>query len=134
MSVPKEIAKILPHTKAKGIDVCAGDGYIFIIRSDLNCYMKCLKNMNYEPDYKEQAFGVYPLHPGCSGGDHYLIGPDSFIIIKGDSFFKVADLSTPKLLPIALTKLSEQCKGGENYLYNGQNFVIIKNSTLRCLT
>lgn len=48
------MAAILPHTKAKGIDICGVtdeyDHSLHIIRSDLSCYLMC-SNLEFLPDY-----------------------------------------------------------------------------------
>ena len=121
-------AKIVPHgnPKAKGIDICAKNN-IYIIRSDLKCYMKtALPNLDHAPNFRDQSYTIFPLHPICTGADHYVGGPNGFNIIKDDYFITVSDLSMPIDLPIKKIPLSEYCKGGDNYLYDGQQFIIIR--------
>ena len=104
-------AKIVPRTK--GIDICGGGNpEIYIIRSDLKCYMKTAKpNLDYAPKFRDQSYTIYPLHPICTGADHYVQGPDGFNIIKDDHYFTVSDLSMPVDLSIEKIPLSDYCKG-----------------------
>lgn len=140
----KPAAAIVPHAShlVKGIDICGNATNIYIIRSDLGCYMKCDSiHLDYPPSDtttstdkqksdmtgEPQKYEIHPLHPSCTGGDHYMIGPDdNFYIIKGDHFICVSDLSLPMKIPIKVQSLSEHCRDGDNYLYYDGHFYIIK--------
>ena len=127
-------ANIVPHSKTPGIDICGDEnGNIYIIRSDLHCYMKCSSSLNAYPGQSgfQQKYEVLPLHPACAGGDHYLNVPwptsGFFIIIKGDHFIVVDNLCAPSG-GFKKTPLSDFCKGGDHYLYdNASNtYYIVK--------
>ena len=125
-------AAIQPHTKALGIDTCANtSGDVYFIRSDLHCYMKCKNNLDYDSQ-DGQKYIIYPLHPSCSWGDHYLKGPDGFIIIKGKNFVTVKQFKAPIDISINVKALSTACQGGENYIYDGTNYLIIKGDKYTC--
>jgi len=131
----KRAAAIVPHASSldKGIDICGNASNIYIIRSDLGCYMKCDSiHLDYAPSdtTNKQKYEIHPLHPSCAGGDHYVIGPkDHFYIIKGDHFIRVSDLSCPLNIPIEIQSLSKHCRNGANYLYYNEHFYIIKKGT-----
>ena len=99
------------------VDFC-GTSKLYIVRSDLGLY---LESSDFE---KGTDAIVRILHPDCSGGDHYLsrvyspfFGTDYpwFVIITGDHFRRVTDLSTAADMT-ADTRLHEKCRGGDFYL------------------
>ncbi|XP_067299096.1 uncharacterized protein [Pseudorasbora parva] len=103
---------IIPRSKAKGTDICEKNGYIYIIRSDLGCYMKT-RDLN-----KGSDISIFSLHPACRNGDHYLGGgPDNFFIIKGDSYRSVTDLTTDSEAEVK--SLHPNCRGGDHYFATG---------------
>ena len=111
--------EIVPH--AKGTDIL-GAGVTYIVRSELGCYMR-LSNELHEAKNGDNSPTIFPLHSTCSGGDHYLgyyhspaIGADypSFLIIKGDEYREVEDLTTDKN-PKQHT-LHPDCRGGDFYM------------------
>ena len=74
---------------------------MYIIRSDLGCYMKCNSYLDDPIGGKHgQEFEIYPLDPSCAFGDHYLYGPDGFYIIKNNQFIIVNDLNAPTAIPM----------------------------------
>ena len=89
-------SRILPHIRTRGVDICGDSDSVYIIRSDLHCYIRCTIHLDYSQGYRnDQKYEVFPLHPACSWGDHYVKGPNGFIIINGNSFITVTDLSVP---------------------------------------
>ena len=110
--------KIVPHNEAKGTDIC-GDIHTTIIRSDLGCYMRC------NDIHNGSNLQIHPLHPSCSGGDHYfacsdrtfaVIGSDYpiYYIVKGNQYREVYDLSSDSEAKTG--KLHYLCQGGDFYL------------------
>lgn len=113
---------IQPHIEANGIDLCAEPKtpVLYVIRSDLGCYMKCRTDLHFPPsDGGLQKYEVYPLHPACSWGDHYIKGDDYFFIIKKDKFIAVTSLDQPQKCiteaPLGLP--------GHNYLKYQDKFI-----------
>ena len=129
-------AAIVPHNNplAKGVDICGTEDYVYIIRSDLGCYMKCSGYLDAPKGIHGQRFEIYPLHPSCAYGDHYLCGPDGFYIIKNNQFIIVNDLSAPTTIPVVSQHLSQNCQNGENYAYNLGSFIITTTSGEYILT
>ena len=133
---------ILPHTKAKEIDMCGGASQeLYIIRSDLNCYMK----QYYDKKSDSTKYEVYPLHPAYNGCDHYIynstkksggIGPN-FIVIKNSKFLRVGStLSTINRGGVEATDgepLSSAMSNGENYCYDGKNYYKFYNGGTECV-
>ena len=125
--------EIVARNKAKGTDFCGLGNYLYIIRSDLGCYMKV--DNAYDP-HREDPVQIYPLHPNCAWGDHYMATPapnpdkNHFYIISGDDFHIVTDLSTgaaPTIVSPQKFKLHEQCRGGDFYFArDSDSFYVIK--------
>ena len=126
-------AAIVPHGEIKGIGICGDDaGNIYIIRSDLLCYMKCKNHLEYPPSQNnppgqnDQVYEVLPLHPACSEGDHYVRDPLGFKIIKGSTFFTVSDLTLPLDNNVEAEPLSDLCRDATAVLYFREKYYIIK--------
>ena len=116
---------LLEHTKAKGIDICGSDSSIYIIRSDLGCYMRIDV---YGLD-KPQKLNIFPLNPYCAGGDHYANDGKLFYIIRDNSFIKVNDLSFPIDNSSSPQSLHQSCQNGDHYLYTNGSFFIINEKS-----
>ena len=131
--VPITTSKLVPHTKESGIDICASGDYVFIIRSDLGCYMRCINgHLDWEPDAsskESQQLNIYSLNPACSGYDHYLHNGETFFLIKGERFIRVSDLTAPGGIPIKEQLMSKRCQNGDHYLSVAGTFIIIFNKT-----
>ncbi|XP_043085116.1 uncharacterized protein LOC122331676 [Puntigrus tetrazona] len=109
---------IVPKNLLKGVDICGGKTQIYIIRSDIGCYMQT-SNLNKGLDPT-----IFSLHPSCQNGDHYLADwNETFYVIKGDSFREVKDLSTDSEAKVL--SLDENCVGGDFYFSAGGWFYII---------
>ena len=128
--------EIVARNKAKGTDFCRLGDYLYIIRSDLGCYMKA----HHDP-HSNDPVKIYPLDPNCAWGDHYMATPASnsdenrFYIIRGDDCHVVTDLSTGAAPTIASFKLHEQCRGGDFYLTKASDsFFVIKSSRNKYLS
>ncbi|KAH1182112.1 hypothetical protein KIL84_009866 [Mauremys mutica] len=113
---------LVPHKDAPGTDVFCNRGGVFIVRSDLGCYLQT----------KELKTGtgieIRRLHPACQGGDHYLSdmnNPPNIYIIKGDSYRVVKDLSTDA--GATVRELHPSCRGGDHYMYRGRLLQIFVN-------
>ena len=111
---------LLEHTKAKGIDACGSKSSFYIIRSDLGCYMEVDGHLD-----EQQKLKIFPLHPSCTGGDHYLNNGELFYIIRGNSFISVNDLSFPTGNSVKVKSLHQNCRNGDHYLYSHGSFIII---------
>ena len=114
-------------------EFCGTGDKLYIVRSDLGEYLE-------SSDFTKGTDTVIRyLHPDCRDGDHYLsylhtpwldaftsISYEShFIIISGDHFRRVTDLSTAANMT-ADTRLHEKCRGGDFYLATSStSFVII---------
>ena len=118
------VAGLLEHTKAKGIDVCSSTSSLYIIRSDLGCYMKV---DNYYDS--QQKLTVFPLNPYCANGDHYANDGKMFYIIQGDTFISVSDLSFPTDNSISVQTLHESCRNGEHFMFAYDCFYVIFSDT-----
>lgn len=109
---------IVPKRKALGIDFCGTDftgGYFYLIRSDLNSYMR-IENM---VDQKGTKYAIHPLHYKCRNGDHYLAlsgGTENgyYYIIKGDEYLRTRSLGDVETAET--WKLHPNCQGGDHYL------------------
>ncbi|XP_069841170.1 uncharacterized protein [Dendropsophus ebraccatus] len=113
--------KIVPQKLAKGVDICATDKYFYIVRSDLNCYMRST-NFNRGEDLV-----IYKLHPACRGGNHYLAHEDEFFyILKGNSYRRVTNMNTDS--DAVVYTLHPKCQGGDYYLSAFNHFYIIYQS------
>lgn len=126
-------AALVPHgLAAKGIDMCGGSNQAWIIRSDLHCVLTSISSKLEAPPSESgtQRYIVYPLHPACSGGDHYIKKEaGSFVIIKGKYFATVEDLWSPEN-SIEWNEMSSLCQGGDHYMYTATaKFVIVKGNT-----
>ena len=136
---------ILPHSKAKGVDMCgsASNGDLYIIRSDLHCYMK----RSYDKKSKSNKYEIFPLHPAFQDCDHYIysstvkgggIGPN-FILIKDSKFLVTGpDLSMSKFNyggseAVDGKPLSAAMSNGENYCYDGSNYYKFYNGGKDCM-
>ncbi|KAL1250497.1 hypothetical protein QQF64_018293 [Cirrhinus molitorella] len=108
---------VIPRSKAKGTDICTFNKYYYIIRSDLGCYMKT-SDLN-----KGSDISIFPLHPACQNGDHYIGGYSCFHIIKGNSCRKVTDLSTDS--DAKDYSLHRNCRGGDHYFAAHKYFYVI---------
>ena len=138
------MARIVPHSEAGGVDFCGGlNDDLEIIRSDLECYMR-VSDLHTGKDAT-----LHPLHPSCSGGDHYLamyhapgIGANhkSYYIIKGRDFRRVTDLTTDANPKVGV--LHEKCRNGVFYLGTSQYllagsipiFIIVFNDKFRVVS
>ena len=130
--------EIVARNKAKGMDFCGLGDYLYIIRSDLGCYMKA----HHDP-HSNDPVKIYPLDPNCAWGDHYMatlasnLDENRFYIIRGDDCHVVTDLSTgaaPTNEGPQKFKLHEQCRGGDFYLAKKSNdFYVIKSSSNKYL-
>ncbi|ROL49811.1 hypothetical protein DPX16_1182 [Anabarilius grahami] len=109
---------IIPKSKTKGSDICGGNDYCYIIRSDLGCYMKTSHLT------KGSNISIFSLHPACKDGDHYLGCEDgSFYIIKGNNYRRVKNLTTDSEAEVH--SLHPNCQGGDHYFSANNNFYII---------
>ncbi len=116
---------IIPRSKTKGVDICAGKKYTYIIRSDLGCYMQT-SDLN-----KCSDLTIFGLHPSCQNGDHYLADMDGyFYIIKDKSYRKVTDLSTDA--KAVVEDLHPDFQRGDHYLGIDKFFVIMFKSRGIC--
>ncbi|XP_064408030.1 uncharacterized protein LOC135352727 [Latimeria chalumnae] len=112
------MAGIVPKKNARGVDFCGLSDYYYIVRSDLDCYMRS-SNFN-----KGSDLVVYSLHPSCQGGDHYLAHQDGyFYIIKGSSYRRVTNMNKDD--GAIVYSLHPNCQGGDHYLSAFGNFYII---------
>lgn len=103
---------LIPHGQASGTDFCGVGILSYIVRSDLGCYMT-----TWDLHEGENKNNIYPLHPNCSEGDHYMASmarEKFFIIIKGNEFRRVTDLTTDKSATTGT--LHKKCQGGDFYL------------------
>ena len=113
---------LIPHGEASGTDFCGGI-LSYIVRSDLGCYMT---SETWDLHKGEEKKKIYPLHPNCSEGDHYMasmarreefrhyMASVEFFIIKGNEFRRVTDLTTDKSATTGT--LHKKCQGGDFYL------------------
>ncbi|XP_048048329.1 uncharacterized protein LOC125269465 [Megalobrama amblycephala] len=100
---------IIPKREAKGTDFCGAGGNIYIIRSDLGCYMKT-SDLNNGSD-----ISIFSLHPACQNGDHYIGDwAGYFYIIKGNNYRRVKNLTTDS--DAEVHSLHPNCQGGDHYL------------------
>ena len=114
--------QIVPRNKARGTDLCGQRSYQYIIRSDLDCYMKV-----YHVRDGDDPVTIHALHPTCAWGDHYVATSDHFYIIKGRECRKVADLST-SANPTTFN-LNAECQDGDFYMAkDSKNFFVIKSN------
>lgn len=117
--------QIVPHLEANGTDFCGQESYQFVIRSDLGYYMKTYHVRD------DNDLSVHPLHPACTGGDHYVGTTSYFFVIKGNSCRRVTDLSTDA--EAVKFTLHPECTGGSFYFANDTKnmYVIYKDGTLK---
>uniref|UniRef100_A0A803K4X0 Uncharacterized LOC116407773 n=1 Tax=Xenopus tropicalis TaxID=8364 RepID=A0A803K4X0_XENTR len=112
---------IVPKNEAHGVDFCGVDKYYYIVRSDLNCYMRST-NFN-----KGEDLDIFTLHPSCRDGDHYLAHEDDFFyIIKGTSYRRVTNMNKDD--DAVVYSLHPNCQGGDHYLSAFGNYYIIYQS------
>ncbi|KAM4698135.1 uncharacterized protein WCC33_013736 [Rhinophrynus dorsalis] len=115
------MVKIVPKCQARGVDFCGVSDYYYIVRSDLNCYMRST-NFNHGEDIH-----IFSLHPSCRDGDHYLAHADDlFYIIKGNSYRRVTNMNTDD--GSVVYTLHPNCQGGDHYLSAFDYFYIIFQS------
>ncbi len=92
--------------------MCGTTDYVYIVRSDLNAYMRTTK-INAGSDIV-----VHSLHPACTGGDHYLAldgyNMPFYYIIKGDQYKRVTNMNTDS--DSIVYSLHPNCRGGDRYL------------------
>ncbi|XP_069490139.1 uncharacterized protein [Ambystoma mexicanum] len=112
---------IVPKSKAPGVDLCGVKDYYYIVRSDMNCYMKS-SNFN-----KGKDLNVYSLHQSCRGGEHYLAYQDDlFYILKGTNYRRVSNMNTDS--DAVVYSIHPNCQGGDHYLSAfGYIYVIFQN-------
>lgn len=109
---------IVPKCKAVGIDICGVNKYLYIVRSDLGCYMR---TTNFE---KGNDLVIRSLNPKCLGGYFYLAHEDEyFYIINGDTYRRVTNLN--KGSDCVVYTLHPNCRGGDHYLSAYGSFYII---------
>ncbi|XP_015219432.1 uncharacterized protein [Lepisosteus oculatus] len=109
--------RIVPKKKAQGVDICGDSKLVYIVRSDLGCYMKC-------PDFIHgKDLSVHSLSLPCKGGDHYLADKDHFYVIKKNEFLPVTNMTTDTLRKAV--PLHPNCQGGDHYLSHSGYFFII---------
>uniref|UniRef100_A0A8C5MWE4 Uncharacterized protein n=1 Tax=Leptobrachium leishanense TaxID=445787 RepID=A0A8C5MWE4_9ANUR len=113
----KIMAAIVPKKDAPGVDFCGVDKYYYIVRSDINSYMRST-NFN-----KGDKLHVLSLHPACSNGDHYLAHEDGLFIIKGTNYRCVTNLNKDD--DAVVYSLHPSCQGGDHYLSAFGKFYII---------
>ncbi|XP_061446206.1 uncharacterized protein LOC133366756 [Rhineura floridana] len=112
---------IVPKSKAPKVDFCGVDEYYYIIRADLNVYMRST-NFN-----KGKDLSVFNIHQACQDGDHYLAHEDDFFyVIKGNFFRRVSNLN--KDSGAIVQPLHPNCCGGDHYLSAFGHFYIIYQS------
>ncbi|OCT60970.1 uncharacterized protein LOC108702916 [Xenopus laevis] len=112
---------IVPKKKSKGVDFCGDDEHYYIIRSDLNCYLRSSDFQNGD------NLCIFTLHPSCRDGDHYLAHEDGyFYIIKGSSYRQVTSLNTDE--DATVYSLHPNCQGGDHYLSASNYYYIIYQS------
>lgn len=108
---------IVPKTKSKA-DFCGVDKYYYIVRPDLNCYMRST-NFNHGEDLE-----IFSLHPSCRNGDHYLAYEDDhFYIIKSDHYRRVTNMNKDE--SAIVYSLHPNCQGGSHYCSAMGYFYII---------
>ncbi|XP_051760746.1 uncharacterized protein LOC127518310 [Ctenopharyngodon idella] len=109
---------IIPKSKTKGTDICGAGKNIYIIRSDLGCYMET-SDLNNGSD-----ISIFSLHPSCQNGDHYLGDKHGyFYIIKGSEYRKFNYLTTHS--DHKVDTLHPNCQGGDHYFSAFDKFYII---------
>ncbi|XP_055061626.2 uncharacterized protein [Misgurnus anguillicaudatus] len=109
---------IIPRSKTKGVDICAGKEQCYIIRSDLGCYMQT-SDLN-----KGSNISIFSLHPSCQNGEHYFADKfGHFYIIKGELCRRVTDLSTDA--DAEVYNLHPELQGADHYLSVDDTFFII---------
>ena len=120
----------MPETKTK-VDFCGTGHKLYIVRSDLGAYLE-------SSDFSKGNAILRYLHPDCRGGDHYLsylhapwshaftkIDYEShFLIISGDHYRRVKDLSTAEDMT-GETRLHEKCRGGDFYLATSTTYFVV---------
>lgn len=111
---------IVPKGELRGFDICGMNLHFYIIRSDLDCYMKTtdLKNGT--------NITISKLHPSCKDGDHYIGHTNNSIyIIKGDTYRRVKDLTTDS--GSYYKKIHSSYQGGDHYFSTfGKFYVLFK--------
>nr|XP_005314589.1 uncharacterized protein LOC101932506 isoform X2 [Chrysemys picta bellii]XP_005314590.1 uncharacterized protein LOC101932506 isoform X2 [Chrysemys picta bellii] len=123
-------ASLVPHKDAPGTDIFVNQGGVFIVRSDLGCYLRT-------EDLKTRTgTEIRRLHPACQGGDHYLSdseNPPNIYIIKGDSYRVVKDLSTDAMATVH--QLHPNCRGGDHYMHcaSGFHIIYLERGVMRCV-
>uniref|UniRef100_A0A8D0GVC7 Uncharacterized protein n=1 Tax=Sphenodon punctatus TaxID=8508 RepID=A0A8D0GVC7_SPHPU len=110
---------IAPRKDFPGTDVFASRDGISIVRSDLGCFLRA-PNL-----HSGQGLEVWPLHPACRGGDHYVGDPasSSVYILRGGTFCRAPELGAepaPSSLP-----LHPSCQDGDHYSSNGSHFHVL---------
>jgi len=118
---PKIVPKIVPKTSsdAKGIDICRTSDYIYIVRSDLGCFLRT-KDLSVGGDVK-----AFKLNDNCMWGDAYMhdeYGP--FYIIFGDQVRSCKHLG--QFDDDTYNSLDDKCKGGDHYFCWSTEFVVVK--------
>ncbi|KAK9970039.1 hypothetical protein ABG768_028178 [Culter alburnus] len=109
---------IIPKSKTKGTAICRAGENIYIIRSDLGCYMKT-RDLN-----KGSDISIFSLHPAFKDGDHYLADEfGSFYIIKGNNYCRFTNLTTHSNAKVHT--LHPNCQGGDHYFTAFGKFYII---------
>ncbi|CAH2318163.1 Hypothetical predicted protein [Pelobates cultripes] len=115
------MVRIVPKKDAPGVDFCGVDDYVYIVRSDLGCY---LRSTNFN---KGEDINIYSLHPSCRNGDHYLAHEDDlFYIIKGTSYRRVTNMNTDE--GAVVYTMHPKFQGGDHYLSAFGNFYAIYQS------
>ncbi|XP_073491084.1 uncharacterized protein [Aquarana catesbeiana] len=108
---------IVPKSKSKA-DFCGVDKYYYIVRPDLNCYMRST-NFNHGEELE-----IFSLHPSCRNGDHYLAYEDDhFYIIKSDHYRRVTNMNKDE--SAIVYSLHPNCQGGSHYCSAFGHFYII---------
>lgn len=103
-------------TKKDGIDICAKKESFFIIRADIECYLKST-NLNRGSDLK-----ILFLRDEFRKGKHYLATPENFYMIKEDIYQRVNNLEG--IGEINEFSLHANCRDGDHYFAKGEHFYI----------
>lgn len=111
---------IVPRSEAHGVDFLGTEDYAYIVRSDLNSYMRT-KNLNEGKDIV-----VYKLHQSCANGSHYLSAGDYFYIIKNNQYRRVKNMNTGE--DPHTYALHSDFHGGDHYVSAYGSFYVIYTS------
>jgi len=113
------MSRIVPHSSsyANGIDIASNDSYVYILRSDLGCFLRT-NDLSKGGDLQ-----VYPLKENQIWGDHYLADDIGYCyMIKGDQVRRATNFQDNDGQNFPLTT---KAQGGENYFETGGEFYVV---------